>query len=361
MVESSPSAETVDGGRLVATVGFALLAGLALALLYAFLVAGGTHPRLYDFHTFWLAARDYLHGRNPYPASIRGPVGTGDWFVYPAPVAALFAPLAALPYSVAVGVMTCVLLGTSAGAFWLVGVRDWRCYALAFLSLPLLKALNLGTITPLLMLAVACVWSFRNRRGWRLAVSLAAAVVLKLFLWPLLVWVAAIGRRSEAGQAVVIALLVSILAWVPVLGSLPHYPSLLHQLAVHEAWSGFGVAGLAAAAGASHTTAALVATCLAPLAALAAWRLPRVLPERQSLAVTVVVAVVVSPVVWEHYLALGSLCIALCAPALSLVWLAPLVLWAIPGQQAWGSTWRISLAMLFLAVPLLGRAVQSRA
>jgi hypothetical protein len=360
-VETSPTAEPVDDERLAAMVGFALLAGLALALLYAFLVAGGTHPRLYDFHTFWLAARDYLHGRNPYPAAIRGPVSRGDWFVYPAPVAALFAPLAALPYSVAAGVMTCALLAASVTAFWLVGVRDWRCYALAFASLPLLKALNLGTITPLLMLAVACVWSLRNRRGWRLSVALAAAVVLKLFLWPLLIWVVAAGRRREAGRAVLIAVLASIAAWLPVLGSLSHYPSLLHALAVHEAWSGFGIAGLVGAAGASHGTAAVVSTCLSPLAALAAWMSARHLPERQSLAATVAVAVVVSPVVWEHYLALGSLCIALCAPALSLAWFAPLILWVIPGQQAWGSSWRILLALVFLAVPLSASAGWSRA
>lgn len=361
MVEGSRTAQTLDGERLLATIGFALLAGLALALLYAFLIAGGTHPRLYDFHTFWLAARDYLHGRNPYPATIRGPVSTGDWFVYPAPVAALFAPLGVLPYPVAAAVMTCALLAASAAAFWLVGVRDWRCYALAFASLPLLKALNLGTITPLLMLAVACVWSLRNRRGWQLAIALAAALVLKLFLWPLLVWAFATGRRRSAGQALVISALVSIAAWIPVLGSLSHYPSLLHQLAVHEAWSGFGVAGLAASAGASHATAALVATCLSPVAALAACVAARHLPERQSLAATVAVAVLVSPVVWEHYLALGSLCGALCAPALSLTWAAPLILWAIPSQQAWGSSWRILLAMAFLAVPLSVGAGRPRA
>lgn len=361
MVESPGTADGVDGERPAATVGFVLVAGLALALLYEFLVAGGTHPRLFDFHTFWAAGRDYLHGRNPYPAAIRGSIGRGDWFVYPAPIAALFAPLGALPYSVAAALMACALLAASAGAFWLVGVRDWRCYALAFVSLPLLKALNLGTVTPLLMLAVACVWSLRDRRGWRFAVALAAAVVLKLFLWPLLIWAFATGRRRAAGQAVLIAALVSIAAWLPVLGSLSHYPSLLHQLAVHEAWSGFGVAGLAAAAGASHVTAALLATGLTPLAALAAWVAARHLPERQSLAATVAVATVVSPVVWEHYLALGGLCIALCAPALSLVWVAPLILWVIPGQQAWGSSWRILLAMVFLAVPLSAGAGRVRA
>ena len=55
-------------------------------------------------HTFWLAGRDYAHSRDPYPARIAGPITRADWFVYPAPVAALIAPLSLLPYSIAWGV-----------------------------------------------------------------------------------------------------------------------------------------------------------------------------------------------------------------------------------------------------------------
>jgi hypothetical protein len=340
--------------RAVATAAFALLAAVVLALLYAFLVSGGTQPRLFDFHTFWLAGRDYLHGRDPYPAAIHGNIGRGDWFVYPAPVAALVAPLGALPYSVAAGLMTGLLVAAAAGALWLVGVRDWRCYVMAFASVVLLKALNLGTVTPLLMLAVAGCWRLRHR-GLPFAAALAAAVLLKLFLWPLLVWAFVTGRRRVTGQALLILAAVSFLAWLPIADSLTRYPSLLHQLAVHEAWAGFGLAGVAAAAGASHGVAALVATCAAPVAAVAVWQACRRRSDRQALAVAVALSIAVSPVVWAHYFALAFVCIGLCSPTLSFVWFAPLALWLIPGQQAWASPWRIALALAVLALALVQR------
>jgi Glycosyltransferase family 87 len=344
--------------REVATVVFALLAAVVLVLLYAFLVSGGTHPRLFDFHTFWLAGRDYLHGRDPYPGAIRGSIIRGDWFVYPAPVAALFAPFGALPYSVAAALMAGLLTAAAAGSLWLIGVRDWRCYVLAFGSVALLKALNLGTVTPLLMLAVACCWRLRHR-GWPLAAALAAAVLLKLFLWPLLIWAFVTGRRRVTAQALLIACAASVLAWLPIADSLARYPALLHQLAVHQAWAGYGLAGFAAAAGVSHANAALLASCAAPLAAVAVWQAGRRMTERQGLAMAVALSVLVSPVVWEHYFGLAIVCIGLCSPTLSLAWFAPLVFWLTPSGQAWGSLWRIGLALAVLALPFVFRGRQS--
>lgn len=335
-------------------MAFALLAAFVVALLYVFLISGGTNPRLYDFHTFWLAGRDYLHGRDPYPVEIHGSIVRGDWFVYPAPVAALFAPIGALPYPIAAGVMTCLLVAATGGALWLIGVRDWRCYVLAFASVALLKALNLGTVTPLLMLAVASCWRLRHR-GWSLAAALAVSVLLKLFLWPLLIWAFATGRRRVSGQALLILCAVSALAWLPILDSLTRYPSLLHQLAVHQAWAGYGLAGLAAAAGVSHADAALVASCAAPLAAVAVWQAGRRLSERQGLAMAVALSVLVSPVVWEHYFGLAIVCIGLCSPELSLAWFVPLAFWLTPGGQAWASSWRIALALAVLLSPFVLR------
>jgi len=337
------------------TIAFAVFAIVVVVLLYTFLIAGGTHPRLEDFHTFWLAGRDYLHHRDPYPARITGRIIHGEWFVYPAPVAALFVPLGALPYSVAAGVMTVLLLAATCGALWLLGVRDVRCYLVSLGSVVVLTAVNLGTMTPLLMLALAGCWRLR-RRGWPLAATIAAAVLLKLFLWPLLVWTLVTGRRRVTVQALLIASVVSLVAWLPFAGSLTHYPSLLHQLAVHEAWAGYGVAGLAASVGASHSAAALVATAALPLVGISVWFAGRRLSERRAFAATIALAVVGSPVVWLHYFALAFVCIALLSPAFSLAWFAPLALWVTPWQQAWGDGWRIVLALAVLALPLAARA-----
>jgi hypothetical protein len=334
---------------LLAALGFA---GSAVALVYVFMTqtpASGI-PHLFDFHTFWTAGREYADGRDPYPARIAGPVGRADWFVYPAPVAAAMVPLGLLPYAVAWIVFAVVLLAAVAASLWLVGVRDWRCYAIAFCAFPVLKAVNLGTVTPLLLLGVAATWKLRDRRG-SLAVVVAATVVTKLFLWPLLPWLWFTGRRRAAVQAFAGAVVVTVAAWLPLgFASMERYPSLLHQLSLAEAGAGYGAGGLAAALGASHGIAAAVPTLFAPLAVVVAWAAARALPDSRSLAVIIAAAIAISPVVWEHYFALALICVALLSPTLSATWLLPLAYWLTPSQQAWGSLWRIAFALAILAV-----------
>lgn len=318
-------------------------------------------PHLFDFHTFWVAGRDYVHGRDPYPASTRGPITRADWFVYPAPVAALMAPFGLLPYSIAWVVFGAVLIAAVLGSFWLLGVRDWRCYALVFCSLPVLKAANLGTMTPVLMLGAAAVWRLRDR-SWAAAVATGATVLAKLFLWPLLPWLWFTGRRRTAVWAAAGAVCVSLLAWVPIgFHSLVRFPTLLHQLTLAEAYAGYGVAGIAAALGASHATAGLVPTLFVPVVVVATAVAAKRLPERQSLALTIAFAVAASPIVWEHYFALSYVCVGLLSQSLSLAWLLPLAYWALPNQQAWGSLWRCALALgLLFACAVSGRDASSR-
>lgn len=67
-----------------------------VALLYAFLSPGEPHP-LSTTSTLLAGGRNYLHGCNPHPAAIRGGIARRDWFVYPAALAALVAPLGGLP------------------------------------------------------------------------------------------------------------------------------------------------------------------------------------------------------------------------------------------------------------------------
>ena len=63
-------------------------------------------------------------------------------------------------------------------------------------AIPVLSAVRLGTLTPLLVLALAILWRWRDRR-WVAGGSLAVAISLKLFLWPLVVWLL-LTRRFRA-------------------------------------------------------------------------------------------------------------------------------------------------------------------
>jgi len=95
------------------------------------------------------------------------------------------------------------------------------------------SAPDIGTVTPLLLLGTAATWRFRDRRG--LALIVAATVLTKLFLWPLLPWLWFTGRRRAAVQALVGVVVVTMVGWLPLgFGSMERYPSLLHQLSVAE-------------------------------------------------------------------------------------------------------------------------------
>jgi hypothetical protein len=142
----------------------------------------------------------------------------------------------------------------------------------------------------------------------------------------------------------------TVSAWLPLgLNSLTRYPSLLHQLSIAEAYAGYGVGGVSFALGGSAGAAALVPTILAPLLIALVWVLTRKLDEEHSLAATLAAAVAVSPVVWEHYFALGLVGLALVSRSFSARWLVPLAYWVLPYQQSWGSLWKCALALALLA------------
>ena len=77
-------------------------------------------------------------------------------------LALLVAPLHSLSAGVATLLWTLLLLGAVAAALWLLGVRDWRCYALTAIFPFTRSAVGLGTVEPLLLLAVAVTWRWRD-------------------------------------------------------------------------------------------------------------------------------------------------------------------------------------------------------
>ena len=89
-------------------------------------------------------------------------------------------------------IITVVLIAAVAATLAVLGVRDWRCYGAAYLSIAVLHDIRLGALTPLLALGLALVWRWREQA--RAAVPLALIMVAKLFLWPL----ARLARRDRA-------------------------------------------------------------------------------------------------------------------------------------------------------------------
>src|SRR5437763_743750 len=110
-----------------------------------------------DLGVFLRAAGAVLHGHSPYAFR------ADQTYAYPPLVAFLAAPLRPFGVGTAMTLSILVSLAAIAGALWLLGVRDWRCYCLVPLYPMTRSAVGLGTVGPLLLLATAAAWRWRVR------------------------------------------------------------------------------------------------------------------------------------------------------------------------------------------------------
>jgi hypothetical protein len=343
-----------------------LFAALPVVLTLVILSAGYVRgPFLYDFKGgLYGAGHDIAHGQNPYRAAYlerqaalkragHAPQTVISVPVYPAPALVAAVPFGLLPYAVAAVLFSLLSVGALLGGLRLAGVRDWRCYGLAFISWPVVHGLMLGAMTPLLVLGTAAAWRYRDRL-WPPAIAIAALIAAKLFPWPLAIWLLVTRRARAFALMVVLALTVTFGAWAAIgFAGLADYPRMLDNLSyVSEGVGVSTVAGLVAL-GLPAGAAKAVALALAALVVGAAWRLSR-RPDggRRAFGLIVVSALVASPMVWPHYFALLFVPIALASPGLSPLWFVPLLAYLAPDAQTTGRPWAIALYLAIAAVPL---------
>ena len=95
-------------------------------------------------------------------------------------------------------------------------------------------------------------------------------------------------------------------------------------------------------------TAARVVTFALGLALLAlTWR-------RESFALAIAAALVLSPIVWFDFYALAAIPLAIARPRLSLVWFLPLVTWGLPSSGiAADPIWGVGRVLVVFAIVLL--------
>jgi alpha-1,2-mannosyltransferase len=303
---------------------------------------------LQDFGIFRRAALEVVHGHSPYVTPSAAAFSHFDKFVYP-PVAALFfAPFAALPAGAARVVMFLAGLIAILAALRLLGVADWRCYSVAIISAPAINTLALGALTSFLLLGVSLLWRFRDN-AWVAGIAAAFAAVLKLFLWPLGVWLVATRRwRASAicGGAGVVLLLGG---WAVIdFAGFHSYPTVVHLLEKVEAPASYSTIALLGLSGGAETAVPVV---LSLAVTVAVWFAARgASGSQRALAVAIIASLLVTPLVWMHYLLLLFVPIALYRPRLSGLWFVPLVLWATPTTHSHGTSWRIALALAVVAI-----------
>jgi hypothetical protein len=252
----------------------------------------------------------------------------------------------ALSPDVADLVATAFSIGCVVLILWVLSVRDWRCYAVAFLWLPTFSAIQNANVTLPSAVGLALLWRWRNRI-WVAAALVGFLVALKLFLWPLVVWLVAT-RRFRATAASVAATAVLVFAPWAVIGftGLTKYPHLLNMLSHIERSQSYSVAALASLELPWRLAEPLgLAFGFAILAA--AWMAGR-RDERVSFALSIAAALALSPIVWMHYFVLLLVVVALFKPRFSSAWALPLLLWASPA--VWnGAAWQTGLALAVVA------------
>jgi hypothetical protein len=315
--------------------------------------AGAPH----DLAVFLRAAGKVLDAASPYAYE------ADKTFAYPPFLAWLVAPLHPLSGSAAAIVWTLLSVAIVVLALWLLELRDWRCYALVFVFLFTRSSIHLGTIEPLLLLAVAAAWRWRDVAS-RTAGAVGVAIVLKLFLWPLAVWLAVTRRLRAAAVAVAFAVALAAVSWAAIgFAGIADYPGVLRRLADEESTSSYSVVALGVRAHLPLLVARILSVLIAlALLAAAAWvarderRTPR---DRDvaTLAITLAAALAASPIVWVHYFLLLLVPLVLIRPRLSLLWFVPFAFQPL-GEAAWpaGDARKLGLALVATLV-ILGAAV----
>ncbi len=300
VAESSANRRPRLGDVLVpvgATLLFAAMVGLVLA--YAGKTLG------YDYTCYEGAARHLLDGQPMYDNPFSIAVGTcPGTYTYPPPFAV--ALVAWLVFGGAAAGLWCLAMAACflAGVALLPVRRDvrWLVVIVGALDWPLLYAVKLGQVEPILFLGFAAAWRWMDRAAAVGAVA-AAGALIKVQPGLLAVWAMATGRYRAAVAAVASAVALAAAATLATgIGAWATYADLVRGLSgTFSTPHNFAPGAIAHGAGAPDAVATAVqvgSVALAVAALLVAWRLTS--PEA-SLQVTIVASQLLSSPLRDHY------------------------------------------------------------
>ena len=321
--------------NVAGSVVLVVLAGYAVAYLLSLKVIP------VDFHVYRQAAEEIVAGESPYP-----------WFAYP-PLSALGAvPFTFLSTAVADFAVKALLIVGVLAVLAVAGVRDWRCYPLALLWPSVSAAVQTGNITIPLALAAALLWRFRDRSVLA-GVSLGASVAAKFLLWPLWIWLVAVGRRAAAAWSIAAGVVITLGAWAIVdFQALFGYPDHLRQLNEDTAGAGYTLDALAQDLGAGSTAAQAFMAGVAASLLVSVVVVGRRGSEMRSFVLAIGAALACSPILWLHYFAILLVPVAVARPRLGVVWFVPLAMWGFGAGTGNGSTASAVVVLVVVAATL---------
>jgi alpha-1,2-mannosyltransferase len=330
-----------------------LLGVVPVALAAYFLAAVVPREALgLDFReAFWPAAHAVLHGNDPYPALDSPALAQRMAYAYPPVVAVVLAPFGLLPVGLATAIAMLATVAALVAALRVMGVRDWRCYGASLASPVVLVCIQTAALSAVLALAVALAWRHRAH-GLATPLLIAAMIAAKLFLWPLLVWLAIVRGTRCALLTGLGAAGVIVAPWLAGFPGAREYLPLLSKLTELEGAYAYTPRSLALSLGAGSRlaeTCAIAAGASVIVAAIA--MRSRVDADRRTLALTLLAALLLSPIVWLHYLVVLLPLMALASRRLSPIWLVPCGLWLAAGGTWTGpSAIQITVSLVVMSV-----------
>jgi len=258
----------------------------------------------FDFLSYDLAVRRFFAGGILYDQSFDY-TGAFGLFYYPPPFVLLAAPLSVLDPAAAAWIFTAILGGTFALAVAILPVSRnirWVVLLLGGLSWPLVYAIKLGQVGPILLFTFAVGWRWMDR-PWRLGAATAVGTAIKIQPALLFGWAILTGRRRAValglGVLAVLALAATLVAgpssWVD-------QATLLARVSKPiDTPHNFTPGRVAFEAGAPVALAwAVQIANWAAVAVVVVWATLRCAPVASYLAV-VVASQLISPILWDHY------------------------------------------------------------
>lgn len=322
------AARRPDGSSVRATtlLQFATLVIAPLLLTAALLHDLVGNGFALDFHgQYWPAARRLLDGLSPYDLGWQD-IQRDIAFPYGAVPALLFVPFGLIPHGVASALFTALCIGAVPLTLRLLGVRDWRVYGIAFLWVPVIAGWMYANVSLLLGLGIALMWRYRDR-AFVAGLLVALLVSIKLFVWPLAIWLLGTRRYAALGYAALSGLALNLAAWMVVgFDQIGPYVKLLGLVTEREEPRSFTLVSVALDFGASRTAAYALTLGLAAIVGGACFVLARRGREQHALLLCIAVGFLATPVTWPHYFALLIVPLALLRPKLSLLWAVPVAI-----------------------------------
>ena len=322
-------------------VTFVLLGVVPVVTLAAMLMVAHPYSIALDFRNeLYPEAKEILAGRNPFPVE-GADLYRGKNLIWPPLAALLAAPLTLFSPMTANVLIALIGLACYALTLWIVGVRDWRVFGAFALWPQVAGEMRVGHLTPVLCLLVAVAWRYRDRDAASgLAVGVAGAV--KFFLWPVGLWLIAIGRARAALIAAVFAG-ASLLLVLPFTGLDDYFRTLIDLGRTFDQDS-YSLFGLLMQLEAPEMLARAVMLVTGAAALVYLWR-------RESFTAAIAAALLLSPIVWLDFYALAAVPLAIVRPRFAIVWLVPLVTWGLPSSGIGaGTAWGVTRALVAFTI-----------